>query len=209
MLKNNLFNIIGDEWSAPSISSRSICEFDLFVLVKLAHRLGAKKITEFGCGATTIELTKEGFAIDTFSLDICQAVKQLGLTVGFTKCNLFDKTFLPQILESVASSDLLVIDNLHTFEMAKYYSENILSKCDVPVWIHDYWYGRCVYGEQKYLDEHVIGKTHKIVTLTDLPMRDVKDIGKKINHDISNQKHTGPFPKNTGPKMCSVILERQ
>lgn len=209
---NNILEVVGSGWVPPATSAKSICSFDLFFLTQLAKHVGAKKITELGCGATTAELCKKGYEVTAFSMDISPAAKKENIEVDFVKCNVLNKEFLPQIIESVKESQLLVIDCLHTAEMARYYSQNILPHANCLVWIHDYWHvkdGYTPYGEQRFLDRNVVGKSHDIWAFTDMPMKHVKEISEQIGHDITKQKHPRPLRKNVGPRMCSVVLEKK
>jgi len=202
--------VVGDKWVEPDTKAKSICSFDLFFLTKLAEDLVPKRITELGCGATTMELCKAGHKVTSFSLDISEAAKKADIEVDFVQCNVMDRSYLDQIIESVKQSELLLIDCLHTKEMAQYYSKNILPHANCLVWIHDYWNasGYVPYGEQRYLDREVINKTHRIWTLTDLPRKELKVVSKQIGFDITNQKHKRPLTNNYGPRMCSVVLEK-
>lgn len=206
----NLLDVVGETWVPPVTQAKSICSFDLFFLSQLAAHQDAFNITELGCGATTMELCRLGYDVTTFSLDISEAVKKTAIDINFVKCNVMDRKFLDRIINSVKNSELLVIDCLHTAKMAEYYSKNILPHAQGFVWIHDYWNstGYIPYGEQRYLDTHVIGVTHRIWTLTDLPMKDVKVVSSIIGHDITPQRHKRPLSKNYGPRMCSVVLEK-
>jgi len=207
---SNLLEVVGDKWVAPRTIADSICPFDLFFLAQLARHQGAQNITELGCGATTVELSRLGYNLTTFSLEVSKAARKAEIRASFIKCNVMDRGFLSQIIDSVKQSQLLVIDCLHTKEMARYYSENILPHADCLVWIHDYWYttGYIPYGEQRYLDRNVIGKSHKVWTMTDRCVEDIEVISDQIGHDITNQRHRRPLTKNYGPKMCSVVLEK-
>jgi len=206
-----ILDVVGDKWEKPETEAKSICSFDLFFLRKLAEHQKATRVTEFGCGATTMELTKAGFGVKSFSLDISMAAQKAEIKVDFVKCNVMDKSFLDQIIESVKQSQLLVIDCLHSEEMAKYYSTFVFPHADCLIWIHDYWNDKkyIPYGEQRYLDRNVIGKTHDIWTLTDLPKEELKIVGERIGFKVEGQKHPRPLTKNDGPKLCSVVLEKK
>ena len=96
-------------------------------------------------------------------------------------------------------------------EFAKYYAENIFPHVSGPIWIHDYWNtsrSPIPYGEQRYLDECVIGITHDILTMTDLTIEAIKEVSDSIGHDITPQLHN-KWPHNIGPRMCSVVLVRR
>ena len=197
------------QWEPPQTKAKSICSFDLFFLCRLAGHLGGR-VTEFGCGATTVEMCRLGYDVETFSVDISEAAKKADLTAKFNKCDVTDPEWLDRIIESARGADLLAIDALHTYGFAQYYSEKIFPHINCPVWIHDYWNDKYIpYGEQRYLDANVIGKTHRIKALTDLPKAKIKELSNLVGVDIMQQRHPRPLTKNTGPRLCSVVLEKK
>lgn len=200
------------KWEPPQTSAKSICSFDLFFLTRLAKYMSydAEKVrvTEFGCGATTVEMCRLGFDVECFSVDVSNSAKAVGFSPTYNQCDVMDPEWLDRIIESVKKSHLLVIDALHTATFAKYYSENIFPHTKCPIWIHDYWNtsrSPIPYGEQRYLDVHVIGATHDIWTMTDLPLGELKELSDEVGFDLTKQKHNG-WPHNIGPRMCSVVL---
>lgn len=209
---DNILDVIGDEWIEPKSVTIGICSFDLFFLAKLAEYVNAKNITEFGCGATTIELCRFGFNVTAFSLDISPPIKAENIDIDFVQCDVMDEDYLEQIIESVKQSQLLVIDCCHSAEMAKYYSTNILPYANCLVWIHDYFNepkSKYVpHREQKYLDREVIDKSYRRWALTDLPIEHLEAISEQIEFDIVGQRHVRPLHRNFGPKLCSVVLEK-
>lgn len=200
------------KWEEPQTSAKSICSFDLFFLCKVAKwrsdNYKNNKITELGCGVTTVELCRLGFDVECFSVDISGPAKDAGFNPKFNKCDVMDPEWLDRIQKSVSESQLLVIDALHTEEFAKYYAENIFPYAQGPIWIHDYWNtsrSPIPYGEQRYLDKHVIGNTHDIWTMTDLPLEELKEVSEEVGFDLTRQKHD-MWPHNIGPRLCSVLL---
>ena len=146
-MKDFIINICAP-WKAPQTSAKSIAPFDLFFLSCLAAHADGK-VVEFGCGATTVELCRLGYDVETFSVDISKAAKKAGLTAKFNRCDVMDPEWLDRIIESVRGASLLAIDALHTYEFAEYYAKNIFPHVTCPIWIHDYWNstGYIPYGE--------------------------------------------------------------
>lgn len=210
-LLEKVLEIIGDRrWEKSKYASPSICSFDLFFLVSLARWVDAKNIVEFGCGSTTAELSDQGFNLTTYSLGKSEGASKLA-NVNYIECDITDLNLRNSIMQKIDEADLLVIDADHSDAFAKYYHQNFLMDCKVPVWIHDYWTprgGRVPYGEQGYLDAHVLGKTHEMLIQTDLPPDACSVISERIGFDILPQRRTKPFNQKDGPKMCAMVLKR-
>jgi len=200
------------KWKEPETKANSICSFDLFFLTRFAEYVSYGdepiKVTEFGCGATTIELCRLGVEVECFSVGVSNPAKEVGFNPIYSRCNVMDPEWLDKIIESIKTSHLLVIDALHTEEFAEYYVKNIFPYVRCPIWIHDYWNtnrGSIPCGEQRYLDREVIGATHEIWTMTDLPLEELREVSKEIGFDLTIQRHN-KWPQNIGPRMCSMVL---
>lgn len=197
------------KWKKPEVETNSICSFDLFFLTQLAKFwcIEDKKITEFGCGATTEELCRLGFDVECFSLDVSEPVKRMKIEPKFNKCNIMDPGWLDVIQDSVKNCELLVIDALHSWEFARYYSENFLPLTKGLVWIHDYFSHesqRTPLSEQDYLDKFVVGKTHDVLAMTDTSLEVLKRVSKYIGFDITKEKYQRH--KCVFPNLCSIVL---
>lgn len=190
-------------WVEPHYSSRSICPVDLLLLIRYIERNNFKKIIEFGCGATTQEMRHKGFNIRTFSVGISTQVEDESLE--FINCDISSPSNIEMVKRELSTADFLVIDALHTQSFAKFYSENYLSSFSGPVWIHDY-FAKGITGEQGYLDRHVIGKTHRILIMSDMPDERLSFISNQIGYNLNDWKRSNVG--TTKASLCSVILEK-
>lgn len=190
-------------WVDPHYSARSICPADLLLLTRYIERNGFKKTVEFGCGVTTQEMGHKGFNVKTFSLGI--SIPTEDKSIDFVDCNIADPSNVQMIKDELTTADFLAIDAAHTWQFAKFYTENYLSSFDGPVWIHDY-FAKALTGEQQYLDRKVIGKTYRIVLMTDAPNKQLNFVSKKIGYDLNAWKRSRVG--TTKASLCSVILEK-
>jgi hypothetical protein len=137
---------------------------DLFLLQKYIEKNNIKKVTELGCGSTSIFLDKLSIARETFAVD--QALITNTNQVEFTKCNIYHSADI--INESCKTSDLILIDSQHSYSMAEFYHKNILINHKLPVFLHDFMApGRKTYSEQTYWSKHLIDKLYKIYLVSD------------------------------------------
>jgi len=201
-VKNKIIELL-KPWEEPKHSGRTICPADLLILTRLIDQIGAKKVIEFGCGVTTQEMTAKGVGLTTFSLEVSHPIKPDG--IEFVKCNLKDPDVIERVRNELEDTDLLVIDAEHTYAFAKMYHENYIRFYDGPIWIHDY-FEKSLTGEQKYLDQHVIGRTHKKILMMDLPHKTLREISNEIDYNLCpwNRKKT----KKKTACLCCVVLER-
>jgi hypothetical protein len=168
-----------------------ICNVDMYLIIQWAKSMGVKKITEFGYGISSSLLDEAGFDRTSFSLDVSGGGKKHGVDKGkFVQCDLFDEAFSDQILESCKQSDLILVDCLHTWKMAKCYCENFLVPAKKPVAIHDMTgpHRKNIFKEQDYLDQHVIGKTFDVFAYTDLPGPALKALKKRLGVKFNHKR---------------------
>ena len=182
-LKNNLLSLCIDEFDENEFPSDilAFCKFDLYILFQFIKLLGVKKITEFGYGLSSKIMSEVGLDVTSFSLGISDAgVKSKVNKTKFIQCNLYDKSFRKQILQSCMQADLIVIDCEHSYEMAEYYSEQFLNKCLKPVFIHDMTgpYRGNIENEQGYIEKYLIKNTNDVFAYTDI--QNYSDIFEKI-----------------------------
>lgn len=190
-------------WENPKHEARSIAPPDLLGLRRIAQR--CKKVVEFGCGATTLEMLAAGVNLHTFSLEVSNPAKAFG-NIKFTECDLADMFFVKQIRDELKDAELLVIDADHSWSFAKFYHENYLRDFEGFVWIHDY-FANAICGEQKYLERFVVGKTHEIVFRTDLPLYQLKEISDDIGYNLTHWSRSRAGMKRAS--LCSVLLKRK
>ncbi len=186
---NNIKKICKDEFVKDDFppDGRGICKIDMFIILQFAKYLGAKTVTEFGYGVSTRTMRKAGLSVTSFSLNVSDGGKKEEVDPeDYIKCNLFDENWRDRILAQCRASDLIVIDCLHTYAMAKYYSENFLNVCLKPAVIHDMTRPdrRNSYKEQDYIDRYLLGNTYEVFAYTDL-----NGVEKKMLKKI-----LGPFP---------------
>lgn len=191
-------------WKEPIYSGRSICPADLLLLTRFIELSGIKNVVEFGCGITTKEMLTKGVNLITYSLDLSDPAKKQD-PVDFVNCDLSDPEFVDRIKDSLSLADFLVIDADHSFEFAKFYTETYIADFDGPIWIHDY-FAKALCGEQHYLDKYVIGKTHKIIAMTDLPDGQLKEVSDSIGYNLLHWQRK--YARMSRASLCSVIIER-
>jgi hypothetical protein len=191
-------------WEEPVNSARSICPADLLLLTRLIESRGIKNVVEFGCGVTTKEMRLKGTNLITYSLDLSNPAKQQG-PIDFINRDLSDPKSINEIKESLSLAELLVIDADHSFEFAKFYVENYFGDFDGLIWIHDY-FSAPLCGEQDYLDKFVIGKTHKIHVMSDLPDNELREISESIGYNLLYWQRKRA--RKTRASLCAVVLEK-
>ena len=136
--------------------------FDFWTLFNFIKNRKIKTVTELGCGSTTHFLQNIGLICNSFSLAAEDSVKN---KVPHIECDIFESAKI--ILDSCYTSDLLLIDSLHTAAMAQFYHNNILTKINLPIFIHD-WFdnGELGYTEQEYWIENILDKDYKLFLMT-------------------------------------------
>jgi hypothetical protein len=165
-IKKNFQSITHDTFDVSKIKalmaqcSFGINPFDMWTLKNYVANRNIKVVTELGCGSTTYFLRLLDVECRSFALE-----DAIHSNVGFFKCDIFQSA--DKILESCATSDMLLIDSLHHYEMAKFYHNNILSKINLPVFMHD-WFddGDRAYSEQKYWLENILNKDYELFLMT-------------------------------------------
>jgi len=179
-----LIELVGTKPYNPNAKGASLCPFDVFIFKAYLKRYNIKKATEFGAGVTTDIMRSMGIDVTAFSIDVSGAGKRRGLgKLEFVKCGLRDPNFKQQILDSCMDSDLILIDCLHSYDMSEYYSENFLSPSLTSVFMHDMYNPtkNCkTTGEQKYMNENVIGAYYDVYLYTDLRNKDIKRISEYL-----------------------------
>jgi hypothetical protein len=191
-------------WEEPANSGRSICPADLLLLTRFIERNGIKNVVEFGCGITTKEMAAKDINLVTFSLDLSGPAKRQG-QIDFVNCDLSDEKNVENVKEHLALADLLVIDADHSWGFAKSYVEKYFGDFDGPIWIHDY-FSKGLCGEQDYLDKEVIGKTHRVLVMSDLSDDKLKRISDSIGYDLLHWQRARA--KKNRASLCAVILEK-
>jgi len=164
----------------------AMCPLDLHILSCYIRHIGAKTVTEFGVGISTILMRLMGISVRAFSLELSeQGALSGGLDkIPFTVCNIMNKKFQNRILSACKASDLIVIDCQHSWNMAEYYWNNFLCKVRKPVFIHDMkspYSDRKGTGEQKFLFEKAIGKTHDILLYTDVGPERIVSLSEELD----------------------------
>lgn len=202
MVKNLLELTSPYPYLQDSFPSKSLCAFDIHTLLSYINQYRVRSVTEFGFGVSTAIMSLMGVRVRSFSLEVSAQGKKhfIGRKMGYTECDLMDENFREQIYASCLMSDLIVIDCLHSYQMASYYCEHFLKKTLKPVYMHDmYNFGkkRRITGEQQYLMDNVIGKEYEVFTCTDLlPAQQGK---------VSSDLHIVPAGKGMG-RCCAMIL---
>jgi hypothetical protein len=208
-LLGNLLSIMDTPYSPEVFPKvKGITPFDLYSLERFCVRHKAKVVTEFGVGSTTKFLRSQGIEVRSFSIGLPGDIEE---NIEYVRCDLMDPLFLGEILQSCLTSDLVLIDCLHSYNMAKYYCEEILRFTKLPLFIHDWWNPArgIVYGEQAYLWDHFVDTTHKIFSFTDLPRNCVASLSSLTGKDLEIERYPDQWPPvyRDRPSMCALFME--
>jgi hypothetical protein len=141
-----------DSWTTVS-PNLLVHPFDLELLKNACTHFNVSKVVELGCGSTSRFLDR-----------ICKVERvtfaNIDMTGGefstfkFINCDIFESYDL--ILEHCKTSQLFLIDAIHTAGMAEFYHP-ILKETKIPVFIHD-WYlpNEETWPEQNYWIEQIL-----------------------------------------------------
>ena len=137
---------------------------DFYILHKYIQKRNIKKVTELGCGSTSVFLDSISIKRESFEID--QALTSTKNTVNFNKCNIYESA--DKINESCKDSDLILIDSQHSRSMASFYYKNILMNNHLPVFLHDFMApGKQTYSEQIFWVRYLLNKKYKLFIATD------------------------------------------
>lgn len=163
---NNIFELVTDlKELKRKIKDMNLGmnSFDFLLLLYYIKKNNIKKVTELGCGSTSQFLDELNIKRTSFAMSREGGNKDL----DFVYCDIFEKK--EEICEDLLTSDLLIIDSLHTYSMAEFYDKNIISLIKKPIFIHDFFIkGNTTFTEQKYWEDHILNKTYKLKILSNV-----------------------------------------
>lgn len=157
LLENNISKINHDFIEDVKNNGAPVNAFDQIILSCLISQYGIKTATEIGLGSTTTNMVKMGVKVTSFALDDRREDPR-GDFIHINK-NLLEKETKELFSISLASSEFLLIDGVHSFNFAENYSPLLTTSIPL-IFIHDHYnpLRPTVTGEQWFVDNKIRDK---------------------------------------------------